>query len=73
MKTVHRRQFLCGVGAVLGSALVGCGEWQRRTAESGVTVFVNGTILPVDVFTAVRPFHRKSDKKPSLDDRSWLP
>jgi predicted amidohydrolase YtcJ len=48
MKAVNRRQFIYGVGAVLGSALIGCGEGRRRTADSGVTLFVNGTILPVD-------------------------
>ncbi len=47
MTPLNRRQFVSGAGAVLGSALVGCGK-QDQMARSAVTVFVNGTVLPVD-------------------------
>ena len=43
-----RRQFVYGVGGLLGSTLVGCGRAPEQSAASNVTVFVNGTILPVD-------------------------
>ena len=45
MSSLNRRQFVYGAGAVLGSALIGCG---RQAADSTITVFVNGTVLPVD-------------------------
>jgi predicted amidohydrolase YtcJ len=48
MSALNRRQFVYGAGAVLGSTLVGGGRQQDPVAESAVTVFVNGTILPVD-------------------------
>src|SRR5210317_229237 len=48
MSSLNRRQFVYGAGAVLGSTLIGCGRQQEPMAGSGVTVFVNGTILPVD-------------------------
>jgi predicted amidohydrolase YtcJ len=48
MSKLNRRQFVYGTGAVLGSTLFGCGRQDGPTADSGVTVFVNGTILPVD-------------------------
>ena len=48
MSSFNRRQFVYGAGAVLGSTLIGCGRQQEPLAGSGVTVFVNGTILPVD-------------------------
>jgi predicted amidohydrolase YtcJ len=47
MSFLSRRQFVYGTGAVLGSALIGCGR-QQQLADSDITVFVNGTILPVD-------------------------
>lgn len=53
MNSMNRRQFVYGAGAVLGSTLLGCGRQQAPAAGSGVTVFVNGTVLPVDAaFTA---------------------
>jgi predicted amidohydrolase YtcJ len=48
MSPWNRRQFVYGAGALLGSALVGCGRQQEPMAGSEVTVFVNATILPVD-------------------------
>ena len=49
MKSLNRREFLYGGGAVLGSTLIGCGRpGGDETVDSGVTVFENGTILPVD-------------------------
>ena len=48
MKGINRRQFVYGAGAVVGSALVGCGGKRDQAAVSGITVFENGTILPVD-------------------------
>ncbi len=48
MKPVSRRQFVYGAGAVLGSTLVGCGRQEGSGAESATTVFLNGTVLPVD-------------------------
>jgi len=48
MSSLNRRQFVYGAGAVLGSTLIGCGRQQEPLAGPGVTVFVNGTILPVD-------------------------
>jgi predicted amidohydrolase YtcJ len=44
----NRRQFVYGAGALVGSALVGCGRQQEPVASSDVTAFINGTILPVD-------------------------
>ena len=48
MSHLNRRQFVYGAGAVLGSALVGCGRQDAQTVNADVTVFVNGTVLPVD-------------------------
>jgi len=48
MSYLNRRQFVYGAGAVLGSTLVGCGKPSGDATGSNVTVFVNGTILPVD-------------------------
>ena len=48
MRSWNRRQFVYGAGAVLGTTLVGCGRQAPQMADSGVTVFVNGTVLPVD-------------------------
>ena len=48
MKRLNRRQFVHGAGAVLGSALVGCGRQETQTIDPAVTVFINGTVLPVD-------------------------
>ena len=48
MSNLNRRQFVYGTGAVLGSTLFGCGRSNGPTTDSGVTVFLNGTILPVD-------------------------
>jgi predicted amidohydrolase YtcJ len=48
MSPLSRRQFVHGAGAVIGSALVGCGSRQDQAADADVTVFENGTILPVD-------------------------
>ena len=49
MSSLNRRQFVYGAGAALGSALVGCGRQGDQAADPAVTVFVNGTVLPVDV------------------------
>jgi predicted amidohydrolase YtcJ len=38
---------------VLGSTLFGCGKQQEQVAGSGVTVFLNGTVLPVDGASSV--------------------
>jgi len=48
MSSLNRREFVYGAGAALGSTLVGCGKQEEQTADSAVTVFVNGTVLPVD-------------------------
>lgn len=48
MNSLNRRQFVDGAGALLGSTLVGCGKQRQQTADSDITVFVNGTVLPVD-------------------------
>ncbi len=48
MSPLNRRQFVYGAGAVLGSTLIGCGKQKSETGGSAVTVFVNGTVLPVD-------------------------
>lgn len=48
MNNFNRRQFVQGAGAVVGSALVGCSRNREQSANSGITVFENGTILPVD-------------------------
>ncbi len=48
MRPINRRQFVYGAGAVLGSTLVGCSRQESPVADSAATVFVNGTILPVD-------------------------
>ena len=48
MDSLSRRQFVYGAGALLGSTLVGCGRQRQQTADSDITVFVNGTVLPVD-------------------------
>ena len=48
MTSLNRRQFVYGAGALAGSTLFGCGRSQEPVAASDVTVFVNGTILPVD-------------------------
>ena len=48
MGRLNRRQFVHGAGAVLGATLVGCGRQDAQIADSAVTVFVDGTILPVD-------------------------
>jgi predicted amidohydrolase YtcJ len=47
MGLINRRQFMYGAGAVVGTALVGCSDW-RGSTDADVTVFENGTILPVD-------------------------
>ena len=48
MRSLNRRQFVYGAGAVLGSALIGCGRRGEPAADSAITVFVNGNVLPVD-------------------------
>ncbi len=48
MSMLNRRQFVYGAGAVLGATLIGCGRPGEQAADSAVTVFVNGTVLPVD-------------------------
>jgi len=48
MSNLNRRQFVYGTSAVLGSTLFGCGRSDGPATDSGVTVFLNGTILPVD-------------------------
>jgi len=48
MSYLNRRQFVYGAGAVLGTTLVGCGKPSGDATGSNVTMFVNGTILPVD-------------------------
>jgi len=48
MARLNRRQFVYGAGAVLGSTLIGCTERRDSQADAAVTVFVNGTVLPVD-------------------------
>ena len=48
MSALNRRQFVYGAGAVLGSMLLGCGRGRQQAADSDTTVFLNGTVLPVD-------------------------
>lgn len=48
MSPLNRRQFVYGAGAVFGSTLVGCGRQSQHEADSDTTVFVNGTVIPVD-------------------------
>jgi predicted amidohydrolase YtcJ len=48
MRSLNRRQFVYGAGAVLGSTLIGCGRQDEQAVDSAITVFVNGTVLPVD-------------------------
>lgn len=48
MKRWTRREFNYGAGAFMATALAGCGKQQEQVADAGVTVFVNGTVLPVD-------------------------
>lgn len=48
MSPLNRRQFVYGAGALLGSTLIGCGKQNGETAATATTVFVNGTVLPVD-------------------------
>jgi predicted amidohydrolase YtcJ len=48
MSALNRRQFVYGAGAVLGSVLLGCGRERQQVADSDTTVFLNGTVLPVD-------------------------
>ena len=54
MNSLNRRQFVYGTGALLGSTLLGCGKQQEQAADPGVTVFVNGTVLPVDAAFSVQ-------------------
>jgi len=53
MTTLNRRKFVYGAGAVLGSTVFGCGKAREQAAGPGVTVFVNGTVLPVDTAFSV--------------------
>jgi predicted amidohydrolase YtcJ len=54
--TFNRRRFLYGAGAVLGTSMLGFGAGSRAAAASdgrapsgsGITLFENGVILPVD-------------------------
>jgi predicted amidohydrolase YtcJ len=48
MISLNRRLFVCGAAAVLGSTLIGCGRQRGSLPGPGVTVFVNGKVLPVD-------------------------
>ena len=48
MKGWTRRESNYGAGAFMATALAGCGKQQEQVADAGVTVFVNGTVLPVD-------------------------
>jgi predicted amidohydrolase YtcJ len=48
MGSWNRRQFVYSAGALLGSSLVGCGRRTDPAGDSATTVFVNGTVLPVD-------------------------
>lgn len=48
MNSLNRRQFVYGAGAVLGSTLLGCGRQPGPADGASATVFVNGTVLPVD-------------------------
>ncbi len=48
MKGWTRRDFGYGAGALLVSALAGCGDRQTPATGAPVTLFENGTILPVD-------------------------
>jgi len=45
---LDRRQFVRGTGALLGATLVGCRSGRAPAADAAVTVFENGTVLPVD-------------------------
>jgi predicted amidohydrolase YtcJ len=44
----NRRQFVYGGGALVGSALLGCGDRASNSTGPPVTVFENGIVLPVD-------------------------
>jgi adenine deaminase len=48
MSDLNRRQFVYGAGAVFGSMLLGCGREGQQPVDSDTTVFLNGTVLPVD-------------------------
>ena len=48
MRSVSRRQFLYGAGAVMGSALLGCSRSPEQAADAAITLFENGIVLPVD-------------------------
>lgn len=48
MRSVSRRQFLYGAGAVMGSALLGCSRSPEQAADATITLFENGIVLPVD-------------------------
>ena len=48
MSALNRRKFVLGAGATLGSMLLGCGRGRQQAAGSDTTVFLNGTVLPVD-------------------------
>jgi predicted amidohydrolase YtcJ len=53
MNSLNRRQFVYGAGAVLGSTLLGCGRQPGPADGASATVFVNGTVLPVDAAFSV--------------------
>jgi predicted amidohydrolase YtcJ len=44
----NRRQFVYGGSGLVGSLLLGCNGRQAPAIESDATVFLNGTVLPVD-------------------------
>ena len=44
----NRRTFVKGTGAVVASAVAGCGDGRQPAGGPPATVFENGTILPVD-------------------------
>ena len=48
MRSVSRRRFLYGAGAVMGSALLGCSRSPEQAADAAITLFENGIVLPVD-------------------------
>jgi len=48
MKRWTRREFGYGAGAFFTAALAGCGNRKTPSTAAAVTVFVNGTVLPVD-------------------------
>ena len=48
MRSVSRRRFLYGAGAVMGSALLGCSRSPEQAADATITLFENGIVLPVD-------------------------